>query len=513
MLRRNGIKRLPNHANKKPPQRRRFFIGIGQNYSKHAAKSFNMHIASKSKMLYKPFYPKLPYVFISIRSNTMASVIKSWVRAPVFEDDEELSRAATLLNIILWIFITAACAYGLFAPIQPEFRIRRLSIILPFIVILLVLKQILNNGYVRTTGYVTVTSLWLMFTAAMFFGADYNNPAFMGYLIIVVCAGLILNWRAAIGWSIFSILTNAAILTLGQMGILNSSHGETPPFAFWTAQTVYIIVTTLLLSQALRKIDKALQSAQDELTKRKYAESERESFIKELEAKNAELERFTYTVSHDLKSPLITIGGYLGFLEKNGHAGKMDMFDNDIQRIREATEKMQALLNDLLELSRVGRLVNPPEEIEFGKIVQDAVALVSGQLHKKNIKLTVQDDLPKVYGDRIRLVEVMQNLLDNSAKYTGTQINPQIEVGIRINQDDLAFFVKDNGLGIDQTHHERVFGLFNKLNPISDGTGIGLALVKRTIEVHGGRIWIESAGPGKGTTILFTLPQKGITNG
>jgi|GEM_PF-1161870 len=434
--------------------------------------------------------------------------VKDWVKAPMLKGDEDKSRAAILLNHILWIFIIAASMYGAFAPIQPEFRIRRLIIILPFVLLLLGLKQLLNIGYVRLTGYITITALWLLFTTAMLFGADYKNPAFMGYLIVVVSAGLILNWRAAIGWSIFCILTNALILTLGQKGILMVSSGETPPVVFWIAQTVYIIVTTLLLSQAIRKIDEAMQATQHELKKRKQMEVERETFIKELESQNTELERFIYTVSHDLKSPLITIGGYIGLLEKNGHAGKMDMFDNDVHRIREAASKMQALLNDLLELSRIGRLVNPPEEIKFETIVQDAVALVREQFREKNVWITVQENLPTVYGDRIRLVEALQNLLDNAAKYTGTQIHPQIEVGIRLDNDNPVFFIKDNGLGIEEAHHERVFGLFNKLNPNSEGTGIGLALVKRTIEIHEGRIWIESNGLDQGTTFLFTLPKR-----
>jgi len=277
----------------------------------------------------------------------------------------------------------------------------------------------------------------------------------------------------------------------------------------WIAQTGYIIITTLLLSQATRKIDDSLAKAQHEIHERKRVEAERELFIKELETKNAELERFTYTVSHDLKSPLITIGGYLGFLEKNGNVGKMELFEHDINRIREATKKMEDLLNDLLELSRVGRLVNPPEEIGFSMIVQEAIALVNGQVHEKKVEITVQENLPSVYGDHIRLVEVMQNLLDNAAKYTGDQIHPHIEVGVRQNNGDPIFFVKDNGLGIEETHYERVFGLFNKLNPNSEGTGVGLALVKRIVETHDGRIWIESAGAGQGTTILFTLPKKG----
>ena len=113
---------------------------------------------------------------------------------------------------------------------------------------------------------------------------------------------------------------------------------------------------------AIRKIDEAFENTQHEIHERERVEAEREMFIEELESKNAELERFTYTVSHDLKSPLITISGYVGLLEKDAKLGdgNTEKFQNDVNRIREATAKMQALLNDLLELSRIGRLMNPP---------------------------------------------------------------------------------------------------------------------------------------------------------
>ena len=437
----------------------------------------------------------------------MFTKISQWASAPKYEGQHERSRGALLLNIVLWMFIIAASAYGFFSPIDPQFIMRRVVIIGPFVMVLFLLKQALNAGYVRAVGVLLVSAMWLMFTGAMLFGADYNNPAFMGYLVVVVTAGLVLNWRAAIGWSIFSILTNAVIVTLGQMGHLKLSQGETPPFAFWAAQTVYIIVTTALLSQATRQIDEAFEQASFELSERRRMEAERESFINELETKNAELERFTYTVSHDLKSPLITIGGYLGFLEQNVQAGKLDKFDNDVGRIREATEKMQSLLNDLLELSRIGRLMNPPENSGFGKIVHEALALVHGRLREKNITVTVQENLPDVFGDHARLVEVMQNLVDNAAKFMGTQPRPHIEIGSTSEEGEQVFFVKDNGIGVDAAHHERIFGLFNKLDPQTEGTGVGLALVKRTIEVHGGRIWLAS-NTEEGTTFYFTLPKE-----
>lgn len=118
--------------------------------------------------------------------------------------------------------------------------------------------------------------------------------------------------------------------------------------------------------------------------------------------------------------------------------------------------------------------------------------------------------LPVVYGDRVRLVEVMQNLIDNAVKFARNQPKPRIEIGARAAEPDgqPVFFVRDNGLGIDPQYHERVFGLFNKLDAQSEGTGVGLALVKRIVEVHGGRIWVESAGEGCGSTFCFTLAER-----
>lgn len=245
----------------------------------------------------------------------------------------------------------------------------------------------------------------------------------------------------------------------------------------------------------------------EDITPRKKVEAERESLIEELAAKNAELERFTYTVSHDLKSPLVTINGFLGYLEQDAASGNMDRFKADSQRIHDAVDKMQGMLGELLELSRIGRLVNEPEIIPFRELVQSAKELVQGQIEAGGITLSLQPSLPTVYGDRQRLTEVLQNLLDNASKFMGDQVNPRIEIGQNGREDGkVVFYVRDNGIGIEPDYHEHIFGLFNKLNSKAEGTGIGLALVKRIIEVHGGRIWVESE-VGAGSTFLFTLPQ------
>jgi len=251
--------------------------------------------------------------------------------------------------------------------------------------------------------------------------------------------------------------------------------------------------------------DGHLQYIIQDISERKGMEQERERLIKELESKNSELEQFTYTVSHDLKAPIITIKGFLGFLVKDALSGNVKRLGADIQRISDATDKMYKLLNDLLELSRIGRLMNQPTTIKLPELIHEARELLQGRLRERGVCVRVEDGLPCIYGDRQRLLQVIQNLLDNSAKFMGTQVKPCVEIGLRGYENNKSvIYVRDNGVGIAPEYHERIFGLFNRLDPKSEGTGVGLALVKRIVEFHGGRIWVESE-VGKGSTFLFTL--------
>lgn len=247
-----------------------------------------------------------------------------------------------------------------------------------------------------------------------------------------------------------------------------------------------------------------------DVTERKNGEAEREALIRELEEKNAELERFTYTVSHDLKSPLITVRGFLGSIEKDVKDGRVDRLGVDVERILSATARMQRLLEELLNLSRIGRVANPPERVAFTELAREAMALVRGRLDAAHVRVEIRDGVPEVFGDRSRLVQVLQNLFDNAAKFMGEQKNPRIVVGSRPSASDgrPVFFVQDNGVGIETAHLQKVLGLFEKLDERGEGTGVGLAIVKRIVEVHGGKLWLESAGKGLGTTVCFTLPTR-----
>jgi len=241
--------------------------------------------------------------------------------------------------------------------------------------------------------------------------------------------------------------------------------------------------------------------------------TERQQQEDELKNKNIELESFTYTVSHDLKSPLITITGFANAMLADASAGRTDRLAGDLNRIVLAADKMSDLLNGLLELSRIGRIVNPPAEVDMDKLAQDVLALLAGTIAQRRARVTLQPGLPPAYGDAQRLLEVLQNLVENALKFSAPDRAPEVEIGFTTAGSQPAYFVRDRGQGIEARFHETIFGLFNKLDTQSEGTGIGLALVRRIVEFHGGKIWVESAGPGGGATFYFTLaPRKALSS-
>jgi signal transduction histidine kinase len=227
----------------------------------------------------------------------------------------------------------------------------------------------------------------------------------------------------------------------------------------------------------------------------------------ELREKNAELTRFTYAVSHDLKSPLVTVKTFLGYLEQDTEKADAPAIAKDLMYIRNATDKMSLLLDELLELSRVGRKTNPAVEVPLQMVVREALNLVAGRIAERGVRVDVTPTPLILVGDRPRLVELFQNLVDNAVKFMGDQPDPHVEIGVVEGDSEPVLFVRDNGIGIDPRYQSRLFGLFEKLDPGTEGSGIGLALVQRIVEVHGGKIRLESAGSGQGSTFYFTLAK------
>jgi len=261
-----------------------------------------------------------------------------------------------------------------------------------------------------------------------------------------------------------------------------------------------------ILARTRRELREGNVSLSEELAWRRQAQEEKERLIAELEDKHAEMERFTYTVSHDLKSPLFTIQGFVGLLERDAAAGNREQMEEDLRRIRSAAGKMQQLLDELLELSRIGRIANVPEPTPLGELAEEAVELVAARIAERSVEVVIEPDLPTVVADRRRLFEVFQNLIENAVKFMGDQPRPRIEIGARKEGGETVCWVRDNGRGIEPAYLEKVFGLFERLEQGGEGTGIGLAIVERVIELHGGRVWVDSEGAGRGATFCFTLP-------
>lgn len=229
----------------------------------------------------------------------------------------------------------------------------------------------------------------------------------------------------------------------------------------------------------------------------------------QLRAKNAELEAFVYTVSHDLQAPVVSMRGFASLLQTRHR----DRFDERgalyIDRIAANAEYLSRLLNDLLELSRVGRLEEPDEVLGAGDVVRAVLEDLQASFKERGIAVVTPASWPQVRFSRVRLRQVFSNLVSNAIKFLGTQPQPKIEIGWRALAGEPAlveFWVRDNGIGIHPDYHQRVFRPFQRLKVVEvDGTGVGLSIVRRIVEGRGGAVRVESA-PGHGATFSFTAP-------
>lgn len=245
-----------------------------------------------------------------------------------------------------------------------------------------------------------------------------------------------------------------------------------------------------------------------DITERKLAEYETQRLAENLKAKNAQLERFVYTVSHDLKSPLVTISNYSGMVKEELATEKRENCEKQIDVILKASKRMEQLLGALLNISRIGVKIRPNETVNLETLIKEAMENISGVISENNTIIDVEEGLPDVVVDRQYYLQVIENLITNASRYSREAENGSlVKIGIINNPEEKICYVKDNGLGIEAQYLEKVFDLFEKLDANSDSTGVGLAIVKRIIEAHGGRIWAESQGLGQGTTFFFTISE------
>ena len=243
-----------------------------------------------------------------------------------------------------------------------------------------------------------------------------------------------------------------------------------------------------------------------DITERKQAQETEKRLSQELQAKISELETFSYGIAHDLRSPLFSIAGFSRLLQEDLQNQRMDEVQNDIRLLESGIEKMQKLLNGTLEYSRAGYMIKRTKDVSFGDIVEEVLDDLVEQIGSSGATISQAKSFPAVYVDRMRIKQVLLNLIQNSIKYRDKVRPLTIEIDYRLSGDEVVFCVRDNGVGIDDGETEKVFEIFYRGTAEGEGSGLGLAIVKKIIEAHGGKIWAESQ-PGKGTAMCFTLPQ------
>ncbi|MBN1870621.1 MAG: HAMP domain-containing protein [Candidatus Omnitrophica bacterium] len=237
--------------------------------------------------------------------------------------------------------------------------------------------------------------------------------------------------------------------------------------------------------------------------------AELEEQHKLLEEANRELDSFTHTVSHDLQAPLRGVASFAAFLEED-YKDKLDGKAQEyLKEIREGTARMSNLIKDLLTLSRISRIKNPFEQVDIHELVETVRKRIEFDINKYKVVLKVQNNLPTIVCDRIKLTEVFLNLINNAIKFSSKQGKPPVvEVSYVSDGQAHKFSVKDNGIGIDPKYHDQVFGIFKRLHSADEyeGSGAGLSIVKKVIDDHQGKVWIESES-GKGAAFFFTIPK------
>jgi PAS domain S-box-containing protein len=262
----------------------------------------------------------------------------------------------------------------------------------------------------------------------------------------------------------------------------------------------------IMLSPVETAEGKVVTAVIRDITERKAAEEKLKSTLIDLERSNKDLEQFAYVASHDLQEPLRMVSSFTQMLERR-YKDKLDADANDfIGFAVDGAYRMQVLINDLLMYSRVGTRGKPFEPTDMNEVLGEAIANLSVAISENHAKIT-NDELPTIPVDASQIVQLFQNLLSNSIKFRANN-TPFVHVSFTERSDEWVFSVKDNGIGIAPAYYERIFVIFRRLQTKGEypGTGIGLAICKKIVERHGGKIWVESE-LGKGSTFYFTIPK------
>lgn len=326
-------------------------------------------------------------------------------------------------------------------------------------------------------------------------------------LALIVLAAILVGPAAGVVAGVVSILTLVVFGLLYWQGWL--VYSLAPRFAspdIFVPEILGFCMAAGMLSIALWFFREGLTAATQAIASAERSREMLDERARQLDAANRELEAFSYSVSHDLRAPLRAINGYSHIL-MDDHAGNLDGEGVDLlEKIVRSGQKMGLLIDNLLDFSRLSRKSLQRTTVSMNDVVADVRDLMAFAVDGRKVEWLVQD-LPPAHADRDLVLQVLLNLVGNAVKYTRTRPEARLEIGVTYRDGEAAYFVRDNGVGFDMQYQDKLFGVFQRLHADTEfeGTGIGLATVRRIIDRHGGRVWAESQ-PGQGAVFYFTLP-------
>jgi signal transduction histidine kinase len=374
--------------------------------------------------------------------------------------------------------------------------------------------SLINNLFASLNEYLHRKSKILLsvygFISVLLVGAvDYATGSELSVVVFYLLPISLIAWSTNRKTSIVMCIISAGIEFMA-----NTAAGRTYShylITFWNSLVllgfflIYVFILLTMKTEYTAKVN-LINKLENALSELDLAKKDLEQKAQELTRSNDDLKEFAYAISHDLKEPLRVIDGFVKLLAKRCKGGLSSDADNFMEYIVAGVKRMQVMIKDLLEYSLVGTQVKDLELIDSRLIIEQALLNLRIAIEESGAEVTV-DPLPKVMADASQLVRLFQNLIGNAIKFRGKEAL-KIHISSEQKDDEWIFSVRDNGIGIDRNHFGRIFLIFQRLHTREeyDGTGIGLAICKKIVERHSGRIWLESE-PGKGSTFYFTIPR------
>jgi signal transduction histidine kinase len=368
----------------------------------------------------------------------------------------------------------------------------------------------------------SIAALWLAFTLRSGRGSRDTAAKILAAVVMgFAISGMHYTGMAAANYDPNAVCTATTVFNIGnfQLGmliavvmlsIISTTLTASMFDARLASRTAEMLASVEAANQDLKLEIKERARIQSELEKeienRKAAEQKLEAAVVDLYRSNEELEQFAYVASHDLQTPLRAIVSFSQMLEEEVRGKVSPAADEFLDFIHDGGRRMQALIQDLLQLSRIGKEAKPPKKVSIAAVVDVACRQLRADINEKKAQVTT-GKLPDVMGNETELAQLFQNLIGNAIKYTTSGTTPEVRITAERKADNWHFVVKDNGIGIPEEYQRTVFVIFRRLHAIDQypGTGIGLSLCKKIVERHRGEIWVEST-PGKGSSFHFTLP-------